>query len=50
MMSKPANCPADVRFVSEINAASEAFNPFAADIIPKVKETAKYPSAIGIPA
>jgi hypothetical protein len=46
----PANCPAEVRFVIEINTAIQTGNPELTAIIPKVKDTERYPNPIGIPS
>ena len=36
---RPANCPALVRFVAEINTACKGVMPSATAFMPKVKET-----------
>lgn len=46
---KPANCPAEVKFVADMNTASNGLRPACFARIPKVNDTAKYPKAIGIP-
>ena len=46
----PANCPADVTVVIEMSTACHQDSPYDTAIIPKVNETDRYPSAIGIPA
>jgi len=46
----PANCPAEVRLENEINMASQTGIPPLTAIKPKVKDTGKYPKAIGTPA
>ncbi len=45
----PANCPADVKLDKEIKTVSNTGSPPLTAINPKVKETGKYPKAIGIP-
>ena len=45
----PANCPADVTVVIEMSTACHQDSPYDTAIIPKVNETDRYPSAIGIP-
>ena len=37
---KPANCPAEVKLVMDMNKASNGLNPDCLAIIPKVKDTA----------
>ena len=48
--SVPANCPAEVRLVIEINTAIHPGYPCCTTIIPKVKDTDKYPRQMGIPS
>ena len=50
IMPSPANCPAEVRLVSEIRNACHHVSPAAIHCIPKVKDTDRYPSAIGMPS
>ena len=50
IISRPANCPADVRLVREMRTACQIVRPPCTAIIPNVKETARYPRAIGIPS
>ena len=42
--------PADVTVVIEMSTACHQDSPYDTAIIPKVNETDRYPSAIGIPA
>ena len=46
----PANCPAEVKFDMEINTATQTGRPFSAAIMPKAKETDKYPRQMGRPS
>ena len=50
IISRPANCPADVRLVREMRTACQIVRPPCTAIIPNVKETARYPRAMGIPS
>lgn len=45
----PANCPAEVTVVIDMRTACHQLRPKDTAIIPKVKETDRYPSAIGMP-
>ena len=45
----PANSPADAWHVILARAACSAVNPAFLAAIPRVKDTARYPRAIGIP-
>ena len=49
-MPRPANCPALVRLVRDRTTASKVVSPAPLAMMPKVKETARYPSPIGIPS
>ena len=46
----PARAPQDVTVVIEMSTACHQDSPYDTAIIPKVNETDRYPSAIGIPA
>ena len=50
MTVTPANCPAEVRFVSDMSTASNQVHPASTAMIPNAIETEKYPSAMGIPS
>ena len=50
MRESPANWPAEVRLVMEMRTAAQTGSPMETAIIPKVKETDRYPSPIGIPS
>ena len=45
----PANCPALVKFVSDIKTATQTGRPPDTARKPNVKETGRYPSPMGIP-
>ena len=47
---KEANCPADVKFVSDMTAACIGVRSASLAAIPMVIETKKYPRATGIPS
>ena len=49
IMPMPATCPADVRFVIEMRIAASGGMPIVTAVIPNVKDTERYPSAIGSP-
>ena len=49
IISTPAACPAEVTLSKEISEASVTESPALTAIMPKPKETDRYPKAIGIP-
>ena len=50
MTPRPANWPALVRLVKERIVACSTVSPASAAMIPKVKETARYPRPMGTPS
>ena len=48
-MPIPANCPAEVTVVIDMRTTCHQLRPKDTAIIPNVKETDRYPSAIGMP-
>ena len=44
---RAANCPAEVRLVMDISDAGKAPSPTFLAAMPNVKETARYPMAVG---
>ena len=47
--SMPVNCPAEVKLVAEINEANHKGKEFLLAAKPKVKDTARYAMATGMP-
>ena len=50
MMPRAANCPALVRLVNDMTTACQVLRPAPLAMIPKVKETARYPRPMGMPS
>ena len=50
IISRPANCPALVRFVRDIRNADITESPFSQAKSPKVKDTERYARAMGTPS
>ena len=50
MSPRAANCPAEVRLVMDISDAGKAPSPTFLAAMPNVKETARYPMAMGRPS
>lgn len=46
----PANCPALVRFVKEINTAAQTGIPESTAVMPYATDTEKYPRQMGKPS
>lgn len=50
MIPRAANCPALVRLVKDMTTDWRVVRPAPLAMIPKVKETARYPSPMGTPS